>query len=107
MEPLYALAEELDVPIALHMHPGPPGAPYPPFSMMEMRAASGHPLLLEDTLVRHPKLRLYVKHAGWPFRDEMKALYRPSRPSSRPTFLPLNRKTTSSTTTPLASCAGA
>ena len=74
MEPLYSLAEELDVPIALHMHPGPPGAPYPPFSMTKMRADNGHPLLLEDTLVRHPKLRLYVMHAGWPFLDEIKAL---------------------------------
>jgi uncharacterized protein len=74
MEPLYSLAEELDVPIALHMHPGPPGAPYPPFSMTKMRADNGHPLLLEDMLVHHPKLRLYVMHAGWPFLDEMKAL---------------------------------
>ncbi len=74
MEPLYSLAEELNVPIALHMHPGPPGAPYPPFSMTKMSVANGHPLLLEDTLVRHPELRLYVMHAGWPFLDEMKAL---------------------------------
>jgi predicted TIM-barrel fold metal-dependent hydrolase len=74
MEPLFAIAEELDVPLALHMHPGPPGAPYPPFSMTNMRAANGHPLLLEDMLVRHPKLRLYLMHAGWPFLDEMKAL---------------------------------
>jgi predicted TIM-barrel fold metal-dependent hydrolase len=74
MEPLYSLAEQLDVPIGLHIHPGPPGAPYPPFSMTKMRANSGHPLLLEDALVRHPKLRLYVMHAGWPFLDEMKAL---------------------------------
>jgi uncharacterized protein len=74
MEPLYVLAEELDVPIALHMHPGPPGAPYPPFSMTKMRAGNGRPLLLEDVLVRHPKLRLYVMHAGWPFLDEIKAL---------------------------------
>jgi len=74
LEPLYALAEELDVPIALHMHPGPPGAPYAPFGMTKMRAANGHPLLLEEVLVRHPKLRLYVMHAGWPFLDEMKAL---------------------------------
>ena len=42
--------------------------------MTKMRADSGHPLLLEDVLVRHPKLRLYVMHAGWPFLDEMKAL---------------------------------
>ena len=26
MEPIYALAEELDLPLGLHMHPGPPGA---------------------------------------------------------------------------------
>jgi predicted TIM-barrel fold metal-dependent hydrolase len=74
LEPIYALAEELDVPLALHLHPGPSGAPYPPFGMTKMRAANGRPLLLEDVLVRHPRLRLYVMHAGWPFLDEMKAL---------------------------------
>ena len=74
LEPVYALAEELDVPLALHLHPGPPGAPYPPFGMSKMRARNGRPLLLEEPLVRHPKLRLYVMHAGWPFLDEMKAL---------------------------------
>lgn len=74
MEPLYALAEELDVPIGLHLHPGPPGAPYAPFGMTKMRAANGNPLLLEDALVRHPKMRLYVMHAGWPFLEETIAL---------------------------------
>ena len=42
--------------------------------MTKMRARNGRPLLLEEALVRHPKLRLYVMHAGWPFLDEMKAL---------------------------------
>jgi hypothetical protein len=28
-------------------------------------------LLLEDVLVRHPRLRVYVMHAAWPFADEM------------------------------------
>ena len=74
LETIYALAEELDVPLALHLHPGPPGAPYPPFGMTKMRARNGRPLMLEEPLVRHPKLRLYVMHAGWPFLDEMKAL---------------------------------
>jgi hypothetical protein len=74
MEPLYALAEELDLPLGLHMHPGPPGAPYPPYGMTAMRAANGNPLLIEDVLVRHPRLRLYVMHAGWPFLDETIAL---------------------------------
>jgi uncharacterized protein len=58
MEPLYSLAEELDIPLGLHMHPGPSGAAYPPFEMTKMRAANGNPLLLEDVLVRHPKMRL-------------------------------------------------
>jgi predicted TIM-barrel fold metal-dependent hydrolase len=74
MEPIYALAEELDIPVGLHMHPGPPGAPYPPFGMTQMRASTGRPLQLEEVLVRHPKLRLYVMHAGWPFLDETVAL---------------------------------
>ncbi len=31
-------------------------------------------LLLEDVLVKHPKLRLYVMYAGWPLLDEMVGL---------------------------------
>jgi predicted TIM-barrel fold metal-dependent hydrolase len=30
-----------------------------------------NPLLLEDVLVEHPDLRLYVMHAGWPMLDEL------------------------------------
>ena len=36
--------------------------------------ANSNPLLLEDVLVRHPNLRVYVMHAGWPFLDEMVGL---------------------------------
>jgi uncharacterized protein len=73
MEPIYALAEELDLPVGLHMFPGgPPGQAYLPGS--HFRVAPGDPLLLEDVLARHPKLRIYVMHAGWPFLDHMLAL---------------------------------
>jgi predicted TIM-barrel fold metal-dependent hydrolase len=73
MEPIFALAEELDLPIGLHMFPGgPPGYPYLPGS--HFRVSLGDPLLLEDVLVRHPKLRIYVMHAGWPFLEHMLAL---------------------------------
>jgi predicted TIM-barrel fold metal-dependent hydrolase len=34
----------------------------------------GDPLLLEEVLIRHPNLRLYVMHAGWPLLNEMIAL---------------------------------
>ena len=72
MEPVYALAEELDVPLGLHLHPGPPGATQ--MGSPRMRPSHGNPLRLEEVLARHPKLRLYVMHAGWPFLDEMIAL---------------------------------
>jgi len=69
LEPYFALAEELDVPVLIHMAGG--GAPYPTF-----RLSAGHPLLLEEVLVRHPKLRIYVENAAYPFLDEMTALMR-------------------------------
>jgi predicted TIM-barrel fold metal-dependent hydrolase len=31
-------------------------------------------LLLEEALVRHPKLRIYIMHAGWPMIDDLIAL---------------------------------
>jgi predicted TIM-barrel fold metal-dependent hydrolase len=68
LEPIYALAEELDLPLAIHVGPGPPGAPY--VGSPKYRMALSNPLLLEDVLVRHPKLRLYVMHAGWPMIDQ-------------------------------------
>jgi hypothetical protein len=72
LEPLWQLAAELDIPVAFHMHPGPPNAPY--FGFPAMRAANGNPLLLEEVLARHPKMRIYIMHAGWPFLDEINAL---------------------------------
>ena len=60
------------------MGPGPPFAAYEesplPFTFPEFRMASGDPLLLEDVLLKHKRLRALVMHAGWPFRDSMLAL---------------------------------
>lgn len=36
-----------------------------------MRQSINSPLLLEDVIIKHPKLRLYVMHAGYPRLDEM------------------------------------
>lgn len=72
IEPYYALAEELDVPVAIHVGPGPPGISY--FGAPGYRMRLSDPLALEEVLLRHPRLRLYVMHAGWPLADRMIAL---------------------------------
>ena len=72
-EPYLALAEEMDIPVGVHVGPGPPGAPYFPDSG-SYRARLHSALLLEDALVRHPKLRVYAMHAGWPMLDDMLAM---------------------------------
>jgi predicted TIM-barrel fold metal-dependent hydrolase len=78
LEPYWQLAEEFDIPVGLHMGPGPAGAAYEsnpvPFKSPAFRMAFGDPMLLEEVLLRHKKLRLFVMHAGWPQVESMAAL---------------------------------
>ena len=60
LEPYFALADDLDLPVLIHTLGN--GAFRPGF-----RVAAGNPILLEDVLVRHPDLRLYVENCGFPF----------------------------------------
>lgn len=69
MEPYFARAEELDVPVGIHIGLSKPGIAYD--DSPKYRAALSNPLLLEEVLIRHPKLRIYVMHAGWPMSDQM------------------------------------
>lgn len=71
-EAYYALAEELDIPVGIHLGPGPPGTAY--FATPAYRAALGDPFRLEPVLLRHPRLRLYAMHAGWPMGEAMIAM---------------------------------
>ena len=67
LAPYFALAEEFDVPVLIHTEGiGPPVSGF--------RLAAGHPLLLEDVLVRHRNLRVFVENSGYPFLDEMIAM---------------------------------
>jgi uncharacterized protein len=72
-EPFLALAEELDIPVALHTGTMPPGMPFDP-CCRTARMRLGNPLLVEEVLNRHPKLRLNLMHAGWPFGEETIAI---------------------------------
>lgn len=67
LEPYFALAEELDIPVLIHT------AGIGPY-LAGFRSAAGDPLLLEDVLVRHPDLRIYVENAGYPHLEEMIAM---------------------------------
>ncbi|HVE69768.1 MAG TPA: amidohydrolase family protein [Thermoanaerobaculia bacterium] len=71
-EPYLALLEEHDIPLAIHLGPGPPGTPL--LGMREYKAALHNPMALEPVLRKHPKLRVYAMHAGWPMIDEMIAM---------------------------------
>jgi len=70
LEPYLALAEELDVPLALHML-----SFQSPYMFPQNRAALNNPLLLEKMLIRHPKLRVGFLESGggWiaPWLDRM------------------------------------
>ena len=72
LEPYFALAEELDLPVGVHTGTSFPGTPYQGYP--HFRLALGNPLLLEDLLVRHPKLRVFIAHGGEPWRRETIAL---------------------------------
>jgi len=73
LEPYYALAEEMDIPVGIHTGIGPPGTPYDP-CCPHFRVTLGNPILVEEVLVRHPRLRLYLMHAGAPYLQETKAI---------------------------------
>jgi predicted TIM-barrel fold metal-dependent hydrolase len=68
MEPWWALAEEMNIPVQIHMGGGPPGTiSFSP----AYRVGLGNPLLLEPVLARHPNLRISVQHMADGFSEEM------------------------------------
>jgi predicted TIM-barrel fold metal-dependent hydrolase len=71
-EPFFAMAESLDVPVGVHLGEGPPGAVY--VGEPGYRARLTSPLQLEEVLIRHPRLRIWVMHYASPLVDETIAL---------------------------------
>jgi uncharacterized protein len=70
LDKYFTVAEEFDVPVAIHMAGG--GLPDVP----AFRVRLGDPLLLEEVLVRHPRLRVNLMHAGLPFLESTLAIMR-------------------------------
>ena len=71
LEPYWALAEQLDIPVGIHLGPGGPAEPY---ASPGYRARNSSALGMEEVLVRHPNLRVYIMHAGYPLIDDLRAL---------------------------------
>lgn len=71
-EPYFALAEKLDIPVAIHMGTG--GSGRANIGTPSFRGSAGNPLLLEELLARHPKLRVQIMHAGYPMAENLLTL---------------------------------
>lgn len=75
MDPYFAVAEELNIPAGIHMGTGGNGmSNIASAGRSKFRASLGDPFLLEEILIRHPKLKICVQHAGYPLIDNMIAL---------------------------------
>ncbi len=72
LDEYFAIAEKLNIPVGIHMGTGGNGMAN--ITSPNYRASLGNPFLLEDMLAKHPKLKIWVMHAGYPMADEMIAL---------------------------------
>jgi predicted TIM-barrel fold metal-dependent hydrolase len=72
MTPYWELAERLDIPVGIHIGTGPPGVIY--LGSDGYRARLHSALTLEEMLVQHPGLRVYIMHAGYPMLDDLLAV---------------------------------
>jgi predicted metal-dependent TIM-barrel fold hydrolase len=65
MYPYYALAEKYNLPVGIHT-----GSAGPDHGSPNFKEEMGNPLLLEETLTKFPKLRVWLMHGGGPYVKE-------------------------------------
>ncbi len=61
-QPYLRICEKYDIPVAVHTGGGDPGGTYS--WSPNARLSLGDPYLIEDVLVKYPKLRIYLMHNG-------------------------------------------
>jgi predicted TIM-barrel fold metal-dependent hydrolase len=61
-QPYLRICERYEIPVAVHTGGGDPGGTYT--WSPHARLKYGDPYLMEDVLVRYPKLRIYMMHSG-------------------------------------------
>jgi predicted TIM-barrel fold metal-dependent hydrolase len=72
LEPYLAICERLNVPVALHTGLAPPNTPYN--CCPKFRTRLGNPQLIEEVLIKHPKLKIQLMHLGFPYLQKTKAI---------------------------------
>jgi uncharacterized protein len=76
MDTIYRIAQEYDIPVALHFAPGPTGVQNWGGFFSNARYRYSNPLLMEDVLVEFPRLRVNIMHSGVPaFTEETFAMF--------------------------------
>ena len=72
LEPYLAICERMEIPVALHTGMAPPGTPYN--CCPKFRTHLGNPQLIEDVLIKHPRMKIQLMHMGFPWLQETKAI---------------------------------
>ena len=73
LEPYFALGEEFDLPVGIHTGRGTIRILSSEDQKL-FRVDYGNPKWVNDVLARHPRLRIYLMHAGHPFLEDTIAL---------------------------------
>jgi len=69
MYPYYELAEKYGIPVGIHF-----GLAGPDHGAPNFKVSLGTPMLLEEALIKYPKLKFWIMHAGAPFLDDTMAI---------------------------------
>ena len=72
LDPYLAICERMGIPVAVHTGMGPPNTPYN--CCPKFRAHLGNPLLIEEVLIKYPKMKIQLMHLGFPWLQETKAI---------------------------------
>jgi len=70
--PYLSICEKYNIPISLHTGISFPNTPY--ICCPQFRTSFGNPQLIEDVLVKHPKLKVQLAHMGYPYLEETIAI---------------------------------
>lgn len=71
-EPYLRICEQYEIPVAIHTGGGPPGIAFR--GAPNFRLTLGDPFLIEDVIIKYPKLKIYIMHAGGMYYEHTLAL---------------------------------